>query len=110
MSCLRLLLRPARLAARGRQRRGGASGGQEVGKRARAGPSGDTPETKARCAAWSVDDVVRYLEGLSLGHVGHKFIENGVDGRFLMELSGVGPENELGFKTLQARKVLSRMS
>ena len=91
-----------------RQRRG-ASGGQEVGKRARAGPSGDTPETKARCAAWSVDDVVRYLEGLSLGHVGHKFIEHGVDGRFLMELSEVDLVDELGLTKLQARKVLSRM-
>lgn len=81
----------------------------EAPKRNHPGGTGETPERKVNCAAWSVDDVVSYLEGLSLAHVAPKFRDNGVDGAFLLELSEEDLAKELGLTTLQARKVKARL-
>ena len=78
-------------------------------KRDRTGHTDETPEGKARCQAWSVDDVAEYLNRLSLGHVSDKFRENGVDGAYLLELDECDLVNELGLTKLQARKIKSRL-
>ena len=78
-------------------------------KRPRAGHSGETPDRKAGCVAWSVSDVVAFLEDLGLGHVAAAFRDNGVDGAFLEKLSARDLEDELGLTRLQARKVLDRL-
>ena len=76
---------------------------------ANAGFTGETPEPKRKASGWAVNDVVNYIESLSLGHVKDKFIENAIDGRFLMELSEEDLTAELGLTKLQARKVKERL-
>ena len=56
-----------------------------------------------------IEDVVRYLDGLGLGHVANKFRENAVDGDFLATLCEEDLVAELGLTRLQARKVLQRL-
>ncbi len=73
------------------------------------GGSGETPEGKANCAAWTVEDVVEYLGRLSLAHVGPRFVKNGVDGAFLAQLSEADLVTELGLSRLQARKTMTRL-
>ena len=73
------------------------------------GLTGETPERKRQPASWTVDDVVKYLESLSLDHVASKFRHNGVDGAFLLELAEEDLVLELGLTQLQARKVKSRL-
>ena len=48
---------------------------------ANAGFTGETPEPKRTAAGWAVNDVVNYIESLSLGHVKDKLIENAIDER-----------------------------
>jgi hypothetical protein len=77
-------------------------------KRGAPGPTGSTPDAK-RGASWGVDDVVKWLESLELGHLAPRFRENGVDGAFLQELSIDKMVVELGMTKLQAKKVLLRL-
>jgi len=58
--------------------------------------------------SWSVDHVLRWLGSLSLGHLGERFRENGVDGAFLSELELEELVSELGLTTLQAKKVFKQ--
>ena len=44
----------------------GPSTPRSEAKRPRPGHTGETPEAKSRCAAWSIDDVLAYLEQLGL--------------------------------------------
>jgi hypothetical protein len=86
------------------------SDGAQGGKRAaHANFTGEMPEPKRQAAQWKVSDVLEYLKRLDLGHVCGKFVENGVDGRFLLELSEEDLVTDLGLTKLQARKVLSRL-
>ena len=58
---------------------------------------------------WDVDDVVAYLESLSLGHVAAPFKDNAVDGRDLIGLEVESMVTELHLTPLQARKVKARL-
>ena len=49
------------------------------------------------------------VEGISLGHLSDKFVHNGVDGAFLLELEEGDLITELGWTKLQARKIKSRL-
>jgi len=60
-------------------------------------------------SSWRVEEVLRYLESLELGHVGTKFKENGIDGQMLLDLSEEDLVTELGLTKLQARKVRQRL-
>jgi len=60
-------------------------------------------------SAWKVDDVVRFLEDLQLGHVAKKFVEDAVDGAMLLNLSDEDLVSELGLSKLQAKKVKQRL-
>ncbi len=56
---------------------------------------------------WSVSDVCRWLESLSLGHYSAAFAEATVDGPFLMELREEDLMQVLGIKhKLHVRKIL----
>jgi hypothetical protein len=78
-------------------------------KRPLAERSGETPGPKAKCAAWSVEHVLQYLDTLGLHHISEKFSHNGIDGLFLQALSEEDLVQELGLTKLQARKILSRL-
>ena len=78
-------------------------------KRPHAGHSGETSDRKAGCMAWSVSDVVVFLEDMGLGHKADAFRENGLDGAFLLKLSARDLEDELGLTRLQARKIMDRL-
>ena len=84
-------------------------GAPVTSKRPRAGGSGDAPDRKAGCVAWSVGDVVAFLEDVILGHAADKFRENGVDGVFLQTLSAQDLVDELGLTTHQAREIMDRL-
>ncbi|CAE8640467.1 unnamed protein product [Polarella glacialis] len=86
---------------------GGYSDPPATEKRKSYEATGSTPDPK-KPASWSVATVCRFLEGIDLGHVVPSFVENGVDGAFLMELDEADLVNHLGLKPLQARKVWSR--
>ena len=47
--------------------------------------------------------------GGSLSHVKPAFVENGVDGQYLQELSEEDLVTHLGLRPLQARKIKQRM-
>lgn len=56
---------------------------------------------------WSVGDVARWLEGLSLGQYCTAFKEATVDGPFLLELREEDMTNVLGIKhKLHVRKII----
>ena len=78
-------------------------------KRERAWRTGDTPEGKIPCSAWSVADVAEYLGRLALDHIADKFVTNGVDGVNLQDLSEADLVDELGLTKLQARMTKSRL-
>ena len=78
-------------------------------KRGTGPPTGETPEAKRNCSAWSTDGVAEYLARLELGHLEAKFRENGVDGQMLVCLSDEDLVTELGLSKLQARKVRQRL-
>ena len=59
-------------------------------------------------SAWSVGDVTQWLDSLSLGHLGERFRENGVDGSYFSELTSEDFTKELGLTPLQAKKVMAR--
>lgn len=83
-----------------------SAGPPAVSKRGPQGHTGSTPDQKrAACGAWRVEDVVRFLKELELGHLEQVFRLNGVDGRFLFSLSEAELVSELGLSRLQARKV-----
>ena len=89
-----------------------ASGSREGGSK-RSTPSGftgQTPEAKRQAAEWTVDDVAVYIEGLGLGHIKDKLVENAIDGSFLLELSEADLISELGLTKLQTKKVLTRLT
>lgn len=84
-----------------------AAGSRESAKRPAEGPTGSSPQPK-RPASWSVEDVMAWLETLSLGHIAERFRDNGVDGEFLAELSEEDLVTELGLTKLQAKKIKAR--
>merc|ERR1712224_1185985 len=57
---------------------------------------------------WCVSDVVEWLEALSLGHLGDRFRESGIDGAFLSQLTEEELVANFGLNKLQARKIQSR--
>jgi hypothetical protein len=77
-------------------------------KRKATAGTGETPGAK-KAASWSVDDVVTFLDSLSLGHVAPAFTDNAVDGAMLQCLSEEDMVKDLGLKPLQARKICQRL-
>ena len=87
-------------------RPGQLAGPATSSKRCPEGPTGCSPEQqRASCGAWRVDEVVKFLWDLELGHLEGVFRQNGIDGRFLVALSADDLVSELGLTRLQARKV-----
>lgn len=66
--------------------------------------------SRSPSVSWGVEDVIKYLESIELGHLTTKFRENGVDGLMLQELSDEDLMTELGCTKLQARKIRQRKS
>lgn len=56
----------------------------------------------------NVAEVCEFLRGIELGHVVPAFMNNGVDGAFLLSLSEQDLVSELGLTVLQARKIKLR--
>ena len=79
-------------------------------KRPPPGPTGNTPEAKRTSATATVQEVAEWLATIGLGHVAPTFIDNAVDGLFLLGLSEQDLVSELGLTKLQARKVKSRFA
>ena len=80
-------------------------------KRPVHGSTGATPEAKrVACVHWTVEEVVAFVECLGLSHVSHAFRFNAIDGLFLSQLSQEELVGELGLTSLQAKKVLLRLT
>lgn len=60
-----------------------------------------------RVSAWSVDDVAKWLQTLSLGQYSEAFIDSAVDGEFLYDLNDDDLKNTLGIEhRLHRKKIL----
>ena len=55
---------------------------------------------------WGIDDMVRYLNCISLGHLCSAIKDNGIDGRFLLQLS-LTDMSAIGVGPLQWKKILA---
>ena len=61
-----------------------------------------------RVSAWSVDDVAKWLQTLSLGQYSEAFIDSAVDGEFLYDLNDDDLKNTLGIEhRLHRKKILN---
>ncbi|KAJ1413715.1 hypothetical protein B484DRAFT_455006, partial [Ochromonadaceae sp. CCMP2298] len=61
-----------------------------------------------RVSAWSVDDVAKWLQTLSLGQYAEAFIDSAVDGEFLYDLNDDDLKNTLGIEhRLHRKKILN---
>lgn len=91
---------------------GGAGGIDEGMKRAPFLPdlkAGQLPgQQLLRVSAWSVDDVAKWLQTLSLGQYSEAFIDSAVDGEFLYDLNDDDLKNTLGIEhRLHRKKILN---
>eukprot|EP01032_Pedospumella_encystans_P014447 gene14447-16588_t len=94
---------------------GGGGAGTSDGEVMRKAPF--LPDLKAgqmpgqqllRVSAWSVDDVAKWLQTLSLGQYSEAFIDSAVDGEFLYDLNDDDLKNTLGIEhRLHRKKILN---
>ena len=90
---------------------GGSGGGGSIGKQQfipdpkRGQLSG---QEALRVSAWSVDDVAKWLQTLSLGQYSEAFNDAAIDGEFLFDLNDDDLKNTLGIEhRLHRKKILN---
>lgn len=84
-------------------------GDQCCGKRAIDASPADAVPAKRHIKEWGVGAVQTYLQGLELGHLCDRFVDAGVDGLLLAELTEADLMQDLGCSKIQARKIQSRL-
>jgi hypothetical protein len=90
----------------------GGGGGDEGARKAPFLPdlkAGQLPgQQLLRVSAWSVEDVAKWLQSLSLGQYSEAFIDSAVDGEFLYDLNDDDLKNTLGIEhRLHRKKILN---
>ena len=88
---------------------GGGGGGVTSSMTTPALKAGQLPGQEAlKVSAWSVEDVAKWLQSLSLGQYSEAFLDAAVDGEFLYDLNDDDLRNTLGIEhKLHRKKILS---
>jgi hypothetical protein len=70
---------------------------------------GELPgQQKLQVSSWSVEDVAKWLQSLSLGQYCEAFIDSAIDGEFLYDLNDDDLKNTLGIEhRLHRKKILN---
>ena len=61
--------------------------------------------TAAKPAAWTVDETVAFFQRLSFADAAIVVLQNGVDGKTMLDLSDDDLKKELGLQNLQVKRV-----
>ena len=61
--------------------------------------------TAAKPAAWTVDETVAFFQRLSFADAAIMVLQNGVDGKTMLDLTDDDLKKELGLQNLQVKRV-----